>query len=598
MALPLLPGVYIMHDKSGKIIYIGKAKILKNRVSQYFGSQNNHAEKVRRMVDNVNDFEYIITDSEFEALILECSLIKQHTPKYNILLKDDKGYSYIRVSGGDWKKISYALQKNDDGAEYIGPYTSGFYVKSAVEEANKIFMLPTCSRKFPQDFRKARPCLNYHIKQCMAPCTGRVKLKDYTESVNQALDFLKGGSSNSIKSLTAQMEEAAENLEFERAARIRDKINAVKKMSDKQKVVANKVMDEDVIAGFTDDGKTCFQVFRFEGGRLFDRESFIFDSGDTESEYEEFLLRYYTIRGDIPKNIAIDRDFEGIGGISEWLSKKRGNKVNLIVPQRGEQAQLVSMCRSNAAEALAQRMGATVREFSVLEELKETLGLDKLPKYIESYDISNLSGSENVAGMIVYKNGKPLKSAYKKFKIKGFEGQDDYASMAEVLTRRFDEYYKAQQSEEGFGKLPDLILLDGGKGQVAAVKQVLESKNISVPLFGMVKDEKHRTRAVTGDGGEITISSKRALFTFLSKMQDEVHRFAIGYHHSRRSKNTFRSALTNIDGVGEVRARALLKHFRTVENISNADLPELENAPKMTKDTAAAVYKYFHENDK
>lgn len=598
MALPLLPGVYIMHDKSGKIIYIGKAKILKNRVSQYFGSQNNHAEKVRRMVDNVDDFEYIITDSEFEALILECSLIKQHTPKYNILLKDDKGYSYIRVSGGDWKKISYALQKNDDGAEYIGPYTSGFYVKSAVEEANKIFMLPTCSRKFPQDFRKARPCLNYHIKQCMAPCTGRVKLKDYTESVNQALDFLKGGSSNSIKSLTAQMEEAAENLEFERAARIRDKINAVKKMSDKQKVVANKVMDEDVIAGFTDDGKTCFQVFRFEGGRLFDRESFIFDSGDTESEYEEFLLRYYTIRGDIPKNIAIDRNFEGIGGISEWLSKKRGNKVNLIVPQRGEQAQLVSMCRSNAAEALAQRKGATVREFSVLEELKETLGLDKLPKYIESYDISNLSGSENVAGMIVYKNGKPLKSAYKKFKIKGFEGQDDYASMAEVLTRRFDEYYKAQQSEEGFGKLPDLILLDGGKGQVAAVKQVLESKNIRVPLFGMVKDEKHRTRAVTGDGGEITISSKRALFTFLSKMQDEVHRFAIGYHHSRRSKNTFRSALTNIDGVGEVRARALLKHFRTVENISNADLPELENAPKMTKDTAAAVYKYFHENDK
>lgn len=598
MALPLLPGVYIMHDKSGKIIYIGKAKILKNRVSQYFGSQNNHAEKVRRMVDNVDDFEYIITDSEFEALILECSLIKQHTPKYNILLKDDKGYSYIRVSSGDWKRISYALQKNDDGAEYIGPYTSGFYVKSAVEEANKIFMLPTCSRKFPQDFRKARPCLNYHIKQCMAPCTGRVKLKDYTESVNQALDFLKGGSSNSIKSLTAQMEEAAENLEFERAARIRDKINAVKKMSDKQKVVANKVMDEDVIAGFTDDGKTCFQVFRFEGGRLFDRESFIFDSGDTESEYEEFLLRYYTIRGDIPKNIAIDRDFEGIGGISEWLSKKRGNKVNIIVPQRGEQAQLVSMCRSNAAEALAQRKGATVREFSVLEELKETLGLDKLPKYIESYDISNLSGSENVAGMIVYKNGKPLKSAYKKFKIKGFEGQDDYASMAEVLTRRFDEYYKSQQSEEGFGKLPDLILLDGGKGQVAAVKQVLESKNISVPLFGMVKDEKHRTRAVTGDGGEITISSKRALFTFLSKMQDEVHRFAIGYHHSRRSKNTFRSALTNIDGVGEVRARALLKHFRTVENISNADLPELENAPKMTKDTAAAVYKYFHENDK
>ncbi len=597
MALPLLPGVYIMHDKSGEIIYIGKAKALKNRVSQYFGSQNNHAEKVRRMVDNVDDFEYIITDSEFEALILECSLIKQHTPKYNILLKDDKGYSYIRVSSGDWGRLSYVLQKKDDGAQYIGPYKSSYYVKSAVEEANKIFMLPTCNRRFPQDFRKGRPCLNYHIKQCMAPCTGRVKLKDYRESLAQALDFLKGGSSNSIKQLTAQMEDAAENLEFERAARIRDKINAVKKMGEKQKVVANKVLDEDVIASFTDDGKICFQVFRFEGGRLFDRESFIFDSGDSESEYEEFLLGYYTIRNDVPKNIALDRNFDGIEAIAQWLSEKRGNKVNVTVPQRGEQAQLVSMCRSNAAEALAQKKGATVREYGVLEELKETLGLEKLPEYIESYDISNLAGTENVAGMIVYKNGKPLKSAYKKFKIKGFEGQDDYASMAEVISRRFDEYYKAEDKTEGFGKLPDLILLDGGKGQVAAVKQVLERMSISVPLFGMVKDDKHRTRAVTGNGGEIAISSKRALFTFLSKMQDEVHRFAIGYHHARRSKNTFKSSLTNIDGVGEVRAKSLLKYFRTIDNISKADLTELENAPKMTKDSALAVYRYFHAED-
>lgn len=597
MALPLLPGVYIMHDKSGEIIYIGKAKALKNRVSQYFGSQNNHAEKVRRMVDNVDDFEYIITDSEFEALILECSLIKQHTPKYNILLKDDKGYSYIRVSSGDWGRLSYVLQKKDDGAQYIGPYKSSYYVKSAVEEANKIFMLPTCNRRFPQDFRKGRPCLNYHIKQCMAPCTGRVKLKDYRESLAQALDFLKGGSSNSIKQLTAQMEEAAENLEFERAARIRDKINAVKKMGEKQKVVANKVLDEDVIASFTDDGKICFQVFRFEGGRLFDRESFIFDSGDSESEYEEFLLGYYTIRNDVPKNIALDRNFDGIDAIVQWLSEKRGNKVNVTVPQRGEQAQLVSMCRSNAAEALAHKKGATVREYGVLEELKETLGLKKLPEYIESYDISNLAGTENVAGMIVYKNGKPLKSAYKKFKIKGFEGQDDYASMAEVISRRFDEYYKAEDKTGGFGKLPDLILLDGGKGQVAAVKQVLERMSISVPLFGMVKDDKHRTRAVTGDGGEIAISSKRALFTFLSKMQDEVHRFAIGYHHARRSKNTFKSSLTNIDGVGEVRAKSLLKYFRTIDNISKADLTELENAPKMTKDSALAVYRYFHAED-
>lgn len=597
MALPLLPGVYIMHDKSGKIIYIGKAKALKNRVSQYFGSQNNHAEKVRRMVDNVDDFEYIITDSEFEALILECSLIKQHTPKYNILLKDDKGYSYIRISSGDWKKLSYTLQKKDDGAEYIGPYKSSYYVKNAVEEANKIFMLPTCNRQFPRDCGKGRPCLNYHIKQCMAPCTGRVRLKDYNENLNRALEFLRGGSTNSIKKLTEEMETAAENLEFERAASIRDIIKSVRKMSDKQKVVATKIDDGDVIAGFSDDGKTCYQVFRFEGGRLFDRESFVFDSGESESETEEFLLRYYTLRDSVPKSIAIDREFDGMEEIAEWLSQKHGSKVGITVPQRGDRAQLVAMCKSNAAETLAQKKGATVREYNVLEELRDLLGLKKLPEYIESYDISNLAGTENVAGMIVYKNGKPLKSAYRKFKIKGFEGQDDYASMAEVLTRRFDEYYKNPDEDEGFGKLPDLILLDGGKGQVAAVREVLQSKNIDVPLFGLVKDDKHRTRAVTGEGGEIALSPGRQLFAFLAKMQDEVHRFAIGYHHSRRSKNTFKSSLTGIEGIGEVRARSLLKYFRTIENISNADLAELENAPKMTKDAALAVYKYYHQQD-
>lgn len=595
MALPLLPGVYIMHSADGEIIYIGKAKALRNRVSQYFGSQNNHAEKVRRMVDNVDHFEYIITDSEFEALILECSLIKQHTPKYNILLKDDKGYSYIKVSGDKWRKISYVLQKNDDGAEYIGPYKSSYYVKSAVEEANKIFMLPTCNRKFPQDFGKGRPCLNYHIKLCTAPCTGKVKFADYNESVEQALAFLKGGSSNSVKDLTKKMEEAAENLEFERAARIRDKISAIKKMGDKQKVVANKVLDEDVIASFSDGHKTCFQVFRFEGGRLFDRESFVFDSGDSEGETEEFILRYYTIRGDVPKNIAIDKEFDGLTAMQDWLSEKRGSKVYITVPQRGEQAQLMAMCRSNAAEELAQRKGATVKEYSVLEELKELLGLEKIPSYIESYDISNLAGTENVAGMIVYKDGKPYKCAYKKFKIKGFDGQDDYASMAEVIGRRFNEYLKAEKADDGFGKLPDLILLDGGKGQVAVAKQVLREMNIDVPLFGLVKDDKHRTRAVTGDGGEISVNSRRALFTFLSKMQDEVHRFAIGYHHERRSKNTFKSSLTEIEGIGEKRARAMLKYFRTIDNISKADLEELEGCPQMTKNAAVAVYRYFHQ---
>lgn len=351
----------------------------------------------------------------------------------------------------------------------------------------------------------------------MAPCTGRVRLKDYNENLNRALEFLRGGSTNSIKKLTEEMETAAENLEFERAASIRDIIKSVRKMSDKQKVVATKIDDGDVIAGFSDDGKTCYQVFRFEGGRLFDRESFVFDSGESESETEEFLLRYYTLRDSVPKSIAIDRKFDGMEEIAEWLSQKHGSKVGITVPQRGDRAQLVAMCKSNAAETLAQKKGATVREYNVLEELRDLLGLKKLPEYIESYDISNLAGTENVAGMIVYKNGKPLKSAYRKFKIKGFEGQDDYASMAEVLTRRFDEYYKNSDEDEGFGKLPDLILLDGGKGQVAAVKEVLQSKNIDVPLFGLVKDDKHRTRAVTGEGGEIALSPDGSCLRSLQK---------------------------------------------------------------------------------
>ncbi|MBR2108343.1 MAG: excinuclease ABC subunit UvrC [Ruminococcus sp.] len=596
MALPLSPGVYIMRDKNKKIIYIGKAKALKNRVSQYFGSQNNHPEKVRRMVENVDFFDYIICDSEFEALILECSLIKQHTPKYNILLKDDKGYSYIRVSNDKWRKITYELQKADDDALYIGPYKSSFYVKQSVEEANKIFKLPTCNRKFPEDFGKQRPCLNFHIKQCAAPCTGRVSFEEYDESVRQALDFLKGGSGKSVKMLTEEMEKASENLEFERAAKIRDKINAVKKMSEKQKVVAVSVPDQDVIAYFTDGERGCFQIFKFEGGRLTDHENFIINNPmEQDDELSQFITGYYSMNRAVPRNITLDRLPEDSELLEKWLTEKSGRRVYLTAPQRGEQAQLVSMCRKNAAEALAQIKGRTSREYSVLEELRELLGLDKIPEYIESYDISNLAGTENVAGMIVYENGKPLKSAYKKFRIKSFEGQDDYASMAEVLDRRFTEYEENRDSGEGFGRLPDLILLDGGKGQVAAVMPVLQKHNVNVPVFGMVKDTSHRTRAVTGSGGEISINSYRSVFTFLSKMQDEVHRFAIGYHRQRRKNAVINSSLTDIDGVGAVRAKALLKHFRTIANIRNADLEELEMCPKMTHDSAVAVFNYFHK---
>ena len=350
MALPLSPGVYIMHDKSKKIIYIGKAKALKNRVSQYFGSGANHPEKVRRMVENVDYFEYIICDSEFEALVLECSLIKQHTPKYNILLKDDKGFSYIRVSPDKWRRITYELQKKDDGAVYIGPYKNSYYVKQSVDEANKIFMLPDCRRRFPEDFGKDRPCLNYHIKQCLAPCTGRVRFEDYDRNVERALEFLRGGSSESIKALTAEMESASEALEFEKAAELRDKINAVKRMADKQKVVSVSVPDQDVIAYFTDSDRGCFQIFRFEGGRLYDHENFVVNSPmEDDAELSQFIVNYYSLNREIPRCITLDRELEDREAVEKWLTQKLGRRLYVTCPQRGEQAQLVSMCRKNAA---------------------------------------------------------------------------------------------------------------------------------------------------------------------------------------------------------------------------------------------------------
>lgn len=596
MKLPMLPGVYIMKDKSNNIIYIGKAKLLKNRVSQYFGSPKNHPEKVRRMVSNVDHFEYIITDSEFEALVLECSLIKQHTPKYNILLKDDKGYSYIRITADDWKRISEVKQTAQDGAEYIGPYTSSWFVKNAVDEAHKIFKIPTCSRRFPQDFGKGRPCLNYYIKQCIAPCTGKVKKSDYDEIINEAKEFLKGGSGTSVKELTERMNEAAENLEFERAARIRDRIAAVKRMTDKQKVVAVKTENQDVIAFVRDGAGGCFEVFRFGAGRLYDRESFILkDVGAPEEERSEFIKRYYMMRDTVPQIIALDGNVDDAETIEQWLTSKAGRKVKITVPQKGEQARLVAMCKTNAAERLAQSKGSTVNETSALDELGEILGLSKPPEYIESYDISNTAGSENVAGMIVFKDGRPFKSAYRKFMIKGFVGQDDYASMSEVISRRLDEYEKNKASGDGFGRLPDLILLDGGKGQVSAVQAVLQARGFNIPLFGMVKDDKHRTRAITGDGGEIAISSRRRVFTLVSSIQDEVHRFAIGYHKQKRKSNTLKSSLTEIPGIGPARAAALIKHFKTVKRISEADIEELENAPTMNKPAARLVYDWFRQ---
>ncbi|MBO5252969.1 MAG: excinuclease ABC subunit UvrC [Clostridia bacterium] len=598
MKLPLHPGVYIMHDKDDTIIYIGKAKALKNRVSQYFGSDRNHDEKVRRMVSNVEYFEYILTDSEFEALVLESSLIKQHQPKYNILLKDDKGYSYIKVTAGDWPRISETKQVLDDGAKYIGPYLSAWTIKDTVEEARKIFRLPDCSRKFPQDFGKGRPCLNYYIKQCCAPCRGRVSAAEYQEAVQEALDFIRGGTSDSVRALTEKMNEAAENLDFELAARIRDRIAAINKLKEKQKVVASRVEEQDVMALVLGDNKVSVQVFRFSGGRLYDRESFILNA-DAEPEQirSEFLTQYYAIRDKIPPVVTLDGAVNDSEVIEEWLTHKAGRRVHIHIPQKGDQKHLVDMCRTNAAEALAQATGrSTGRETSALDELRELLNLKKTPEYIESYDISNLAGGENVAGMIVFENGRPLKSAYRKFKIRTVAGQDDYGSMREVIYRRFTEYKNAQ-SEEGFGRLPDLILLDGGKGHVAAIRPLLAEMGIDVPVYGMVKDDKHRTRAITEEGAEIAINSNRSAFTLVSTIQDEVHRFAIGFHRQQRKKSSVSTTLTSIPGIGETRARALMKHFRTVRAVSEATREMLEETPGMNAPAAKAVYAYFHPDE-
>lgn len=600
MKLPLHPGVYIMHSRDDTIIYIGKAKALKNRVSQYFGSDKNHNEKVRRMVSNVEYFEYILTDSEFEALILESSLIKQHQPKYNILLKDDKGYSYIKVTAGDWPRISETKQVLNDGAKYIGPYLSAWTIKDTVEEARKIFRLPSCTRKFPQEIGRGRPCLNYYIKQCCALCRGHVSQKEYNEAVQEALDFIRGGTSDSVRTLTEKMNEAAENLDFELAARIRDRITAINKLKERQKVVASRVPEQDVIALVLGGEKVSIQVFRFAGGRLYDRESFLLNADDEPEQIRsEFVMQYYSMRDKIPPVITIDGPVNDDGVLEEWLTKKAERRVKFHIPQKGEQKQLVEMCRTNAAEALAQAMGrATGRETSALDELRQLLNLPKTPEYIESYDISNLAGGENVAGMIVFENGRPLKSAYRKFKIKTVDGQDDYGSMREVIRRRFEEY-RAADKPEGFGRLPDLILLDGGKGHVGAIRPLLREMGIDVPVYGMVKDDKHRTRAITEDGGEIAIQSTRAVFTLVSSIQDEVHRFAIGYHRQQRKKATISTTLTSIPGIGETRAKALMKHFTTIRAVSEATEEMLEETPGMNAPAARAVYRYFHseEND-
>ena len=597
MSLPLEPGVYIMKNKQGKIIYIGKAKKLKNRVSSYFGSNKQHTLKVIKMVEQVFDFDYIICDTELEALLLECSLIKQHSPKYNILLKDDKGYHYIKITAGDWPTISEVKQKLNDSAEYLGPYNSGWILKQTIDEAQKIFKLPRCSKQFPRDIAKTRPCLNYHIGLCSAPCSGKIKQAEYLESVNSAIDFIKGGSANMATLLKKQMQQAADNLDFELAAKLRDRISALTRSAERQKVITSSYKQQDIIASARSENALCFAVMCFRAGHLTDMSCHIITmQDDLISARSEFLERYYSSVDEVPPRIVIDGDVLDAELLEQWLKGKANHTVNIVIPKQGEQLKLVKMCAFNAAEHLAKLKQLETPETAALDELARLLELPAPPEYIEAYDISHTMGNENVAGMTVFFRGKPLKKAYKRFRIKSFEGQDDYRSMAEVLDRRFNEYYTAKKAgeSEGFARLPDLILLDGGKGQISAVQSVINKHNIAVPIFGMVKDSKHRTRAIAVGGGDISIKANHRAYTLIATIQEETHRFAINYHRKSSRKKALTAELSLIEGLGDKRIKLLLKVFGGVESIKNATADEIKAKTGIPLNVCQKIHDFYN----
>lgn len=589
--LPLTPGVYIMKDNSGKIIYIGKAKALKNRVTQYFGSNTNHTAKVIRMVANVDDFEYILCDTEYEALLLESNLIKQHLPKYNILLKDDKGYHYIKVTDDSWPKIKAVMQKEKDKAEYIGPYYSFYVARETVDEVHRLFKLPDCNRSFD---KPSKPCLNFHIGLCNAPCKGNISISEYNETIRSATDYIKKGdmSDEDLNSLRKRMENAAEELDFELAARLRDRIKAIEKSKEKQKIISQTHKNQDVFAIASAGETAAISVLIFRNGRLSDKKIYFIDEiTDKKTAYAEILCSYYS-ENEIPPEIVVDSDFEDKDIVSELLSAELQKRVTVSVPIRGIQKELSDMCAANAAEALSKRTERSGKEVSALNELASLLGLKTAPKRIEAYDISNTAGSENVASMIVFTNGRPDKVLYRKFKIKSFIGQDDFRSMNEVLTRRFSEYLKGE--DQSFSELPDLILLDGGKGQISAVIPVLKEFGLQIPLFGMVKDSKHRTNHICTEDRDIGLKATKLSFNLVTKIQDEVHRFAITYHKQRQKLSTLQLEIMSVEGVGEATAKKLFKKFKTVKAIKAATAEEIASAG-INRKTAENIYKFYND---
>lgn len=594
--LPSKPGVYLMHDSKDEIIYVGKAINLKNRVRQYFQKSRNINTKIEKMVSKIKYFEYIVTDSEIEALILECNLIKENRPRYNTMLKDDKGYPYIRVNiNEEFPRISFTREIKKDNAKYFGPYISAGAVKDTLELLRKIYKIRTCNRVLPRDIGKERPCLNYEIKQCLAPCQGYVNQEDYKKSIENVVSFLSGNYKDVLKMLEDKMKAASENMEYEDAAEYRDLLNNVKKIAIKQKVEFGNTLDKDVIAYALEDQSAVVQVFFIRNGKLLGREHFYLRISSYEKEsqiLESFIKQYYAGTPFIPGELLLQESVEDEQVISDWLSSKRGAKVTIKKPVKGEKEKLVELARKNAMQILSQDKEKLKREemktIGALREIENLLSLENLSR-IESFDISNISGYDNVGSMVVYENGKPRKNDYRKFKIKWVKGADDYMSMEEMLTRRF-----SHGIDDKFSKLPDLIMMDGGKGQVNIALKVLGNLGLEIPVCGMVKDDNHRTRGLYFNNVKIPINISSEGFKLITRIQDETHRFAIEYHRKLRSKGQVRSILDDIDGIGPKRRRELMKNLKSLDNIKDASLEELTEIPTMNESAAKKVYEFFH----
>lgn len=609
--LPAKPGVYLMHDKSDAIIYVGKAISLKNRVRQYFQAGRRVSPKIERMISQIDHFEYIITDSEVEALVLENNLIKEHEPKYNTMLKDDKTYPYIKATVyEDFPRLIYSRQPKKDKCKYFGPFTNVTAARDTLEFAHKIYRIRTCRRVLPRDIGKERPCLNYHIGKCNAPCQGYISKEEYNKNFNKALKLIEGDYKQVIEYLEEKMYEASEKMEYEQAAVCRDLIESVKKMSVKQKINDFGGMDRDVVALARTNEEAVVQVFFIREGKLIGRDHFHLKGSYGEKEndmLQVFIKQFYAGTPFIPREVMVEYEVTESELIEKWLSEKRGGKVSIIVPKKGQKERLVELAHKNAAMVLTKDMEKIKREeertTGAMKQISGWLGLEDVSR-VESYDISNISGFLSVGSMVVFDDGKPKKSEYRKFRIKTVEGPNDYASMYEVLKRRFshglmeiEQLNEKNLSNEfgSFTKFPDLIMMDGGVGQVHIAMQVLSELDIDIPVCGMVKDDNHRTRGLFFDEHEIPIDTNSEGFRLMTRIQDEVHRFAIEYHRSLRSKEQVKSILDDIPGIGEKRRKALMKHFASIEAIKNAAIDELARAESMNEKAAASVYKFFHQ---